>query len=207
MLSDEDLRRIAAEEHFRHGVRKSIEGEATESPPAPPPSNGIGKRLFEFLNSSLGMWLLSSVVLTGGAAMLQQIQHNHEVAQKNRQDVISHRFEIEHRLDNMVFLLRRAKTVGEAKGALGGIFKSSIPLTPELQNRSLASLYLAVYPLLAGSEKQKTTKAYNLVKQLEEVELLLQPEPDDKPLDASQRNHITKLITSIQQLHFSEGDT
>ena len=75
---------------------------------------------------------------------------------------------------------------------------------PELQNRSLASLYLMVYPMPAGTEKDKTNKAYNLVKQLEEVELLL-PQPDNTPLNDAQRNHIDKLMTAIQQLKFDEA--
>ena len=206
MLTEEEMKRIAAEERYRHSIRMSLEQEAAKPAvePAAPPAPGFGSRVYEFLNSSVGMWLLSSVVLTGGAAFLQQIQHEHEIAQKNQSDLINHRFEIEHRLDGMSFLLRRAKTVGAAKAALGGIFKSAIPLTPELQNRSLASLYLAVYPMLVGTEKEKTNKAYNLVKQLEDVELLLQPLPDDKPLDEDQRNQITKLLTAIQQLKFAE---
>ena len=159
----------------------------------------------EFLNSSVGMWLLSSVVLTGGAALIQQIQHDHEIRLKNRQDLTSHRFEIEHRLDNMVFLLRRAKTVGDAKAALNGIFKSPIQLTPELQNRSLSSLYLSIYPLLEGTDQQKTTQAFNLVKRLEDAELLLQSVPDDKALDNEQRTQLTKLVTAIQHLHFQPG--
>ncbi len=206
MLTEEEMKRIAAEERYRHSIRTSLEQEAAKPAvePAPASGPGFGARVYEFLNSSVGMWLLSSVVLTGGAAFLQQVQHEHEIAQKNQADLINHRFEIEHRLDGMSFLLRRAKTVGDAKAALGGVFKSAIPLTPELQNRSLASLYLAIYPMLVGSEKEKTNKAYNLVKQLEDVELLLQPLPDDKPLDDDQRNQITKLMTAIQQLKFAD---
>jgi hypothetical protein len=209
MLTEEEAKRIAAEERYRHEIRKSLAaGEmavavaAGPAPVLPPAKHGFSAKLMEFLNSSVGMWLLSSVVLTGGAALLQQIQHNHEVALKNRQDLTSHRFEIEHRLDNMVFMLRRAKTVGEAKAALGGIFKSPIQLTPELQNRSLGSLYLSVYPLLEGTDQQKTTRAFDLVKRLEEAELLLQSQPDDKPLDKEQRDQLTKLVTTIQHLHF-----
>jgi len=207
MLTEEEMKRIAAEERYRHSIRMSLEQEAAKpaaEPAPPPPAPGFGSKVYEFLNSSVGMWLLSSVVLTGGAAFLQQVQHEHEIAQKNQTDLISHRFEIEHRLDGMSFLLRRAKTVGEAKAALGGVFKSAIALTPELQNRSLASLYLAVYPMLAGGEKEKTNKAYNLVRQLEDVELVLQPLPDDKPLDEDLRNRITKLLTAIQQLKFAD---
>jgi len=208
MLTEDEMKRIAAEERYRHSIRKSLEEESAQpaaEPPPPPPPPGFGSRLYEFLNSSVGMWLLSSVVLTGGAAFLQQVQHQHEISLKNQADLTSHRFEIEHRLDGMSFLLRRAVTVGEAKAALGGVFKSAIPVTPELQNRSLASLYLSVYPLLAGTEKEKTNRAYNLVKQLEDIELVLQPLPDDKPLDEAQRTQIAKLMTAIQQLKFDDG--
>jgi hypothetical protein len=208
MLTEDEMKRIAAEERYRHSIRKSLEEESVQpaaEPPPPPPPPGFGSKLYEFLNSSVGMWLLSSVVLTGGAAFLQQVQHQHEVSLKNQADLTSHRFEIEHRLDGMSFLLRRAVTVGDAKAALGGVFKSAIPVTPELQNRSLASLYLSVYPLLAGTEKEKTNRAYNLVKQLEDIELVLQPLPDDKPLDEAQRTQVAKLMTAIQQLKFDDG--
>jgi hypothetical protein len=206
MLTEEEAKRIAAEERYRHEVRKSLaEAEAAAPVPADaaaPEKHGFGKKLMEFLNSSVGMWLLSSVVLTGGAAVLQQIQHDHEVRLKNQQDLTSHRFEIEHRLDNMIFLLKRAKTVGDAKAALGGIFKSPIQLTPELQNRSLGSLYLSIYPLLEGTAQQKTAQAFNLVKRLEDAELVLQAAPDDKLLDGEQRDQLTRLVSTIQQIHF-----
>ncbi|HQS14565.1 hypothetical protein [Reyranella sp.] len=208
MLTEDEMKRIAAEERYRHSIRKSLEEESASpaaEPPPPPPPPGFGAKLYEFLNSSVGMWLLSSVVLTGGAAFLQQVQHQHEISLKNQADLTSHRFEIEHRLDGMSFLLRRAVTVGDAKAALGGVFKSAIPVTPELQNRSLASLYLSVYPLLAGTEKEKTNRAYNLVKELEDIELVLQPLPDNKPLDDAQRTQIAKLMTAIQQLKFDDG--
>lgn len=208
MLTDDELKRIAAEEHYRQTIRKSLEAEtvavSAPSPPPPPEKDSLGKKLFEFLNSSVGMWLLSSVVLTGGAAIIQQIQHDHEAKLQNHQTLSTHRFEIHHRLDNMTFLLRRAKTVGDAKAALDGIFKSTIPLSPELQNRSLGSLYMGLMPLLAGSDKQKASDAFKLVRQLEEAELVMQSQPDDHPLDQSQRNRLTKLINTIQGLHFQE---
>ncbi|MGD9881000.1 MAG: hypothetical protein AB7U95_12775 [Reyranella sp.] len=209
MLTEDELKRIAAEEHYRQTIRKSLDAEAaaaaapSPAPPAPPPGQGLGTKLFDFLNSSVGMWLLSSVVLTGGAAIIQQIQHDHETQQQNRQILSTHRFEIHHRLDNMTFLLRRAKTVGDAKAALDGIFKSTIPLSPELQNRSLGSLYMGLMPLLAGSDKQKASEAFTLVRQLEEAELVLQSQPDDRPLDQSLRHRLTKLVDTIQSMHFT----
>ena len=207
MLTDEQRRIIEAEEQLRHEVRRRLD---TENPPPPPPPEppapkvGFGKRVFEFFNSSVGMWLLSSVVLTGGAALLQNIQHSHEIEQQNRQQLSTHRFEITHRLDQMEYGLRRAKTVGEAKTAMDNMFKSKYPLTPELQNRSLASLYLSMYQLMSGTEQQKSEQAMTFVRRLEEAELSLQAETDDNDkLDDTQKDLMHKLIKSIKALHHS----
>jgi hypothetical protein len=202
MLTDEQRQIIEAEEQVRHEMRKRMDAE---NPPPPPPQHyGFGKRIFDFFNSSVGMWLLSSVVLTGGAALLQNIQHNHEVAQTNRQQLATHRFEITHRLDQMEYGLRRAKTVGEAKAAMDNMFKSKYPLTPELQNRSLASLYLSMYQLLSGSEQQKSEQAMTFIRRLEEAETSLQAETNDNDkLDETQKGLMHKLIKSIKALHHS----
>ena len=205
MLTDEQRQIIEAEEQLRHEVRRRLDTENPPPLPEPPaPKVGFGKRVFEFFNSSVGMWLLSSVVLTGGAALLQNIQHNHEVAQQNRQQLSTHRFEITHRLDQMEYGLRRAKTVGEAKTAMDNMFKSKYPLTPELQNRSLASLYLSMYQLMSGTEQQKSEQAMTFVRRLEEAELSLQAETDDNDkLDDTQKELMHKLIKSIKALHHS----
>ncbi|MFO1163348.1 MAG: hypothetical protein U1E60_31245 [Reyranellaceae bacterium] len=209
MLTDEDRTRIEADERLRHAVRQNMQAGIPPAPPAPPPPKpGFGKRLMTFLNSSVGMWLLSSVLLTGGAAVLQQVQHSHEIAQKDKQELTTLRFEIEHRLGNMAFLLRRAKTVGAAKKALDGVFKSPIPLTPELQNRSLSSLFLSAYPLVHNKQKRHDAReAIKLVKRLEEDELVLQGKPDDQPLSEQDRERFGKTITQIQDLHFSESSS
>jgi hypothetical protein len=206
MLTDEQRQIIEAEEQLRHEVRKRLDAEnpPPPPPPPPPPHHGFGKRVFDFLNSSVGMWLLSSVVLTGGAALLQNIQHSHEVAQTNRQQLATHRFEITHRLDQMEYGLRRAKSVGEAKAAMDNMFKSKYPLTPELQNRSLASLYLSMYQLLSGTDQQKSEQAMTFIRRLEEAETSLQAETDDNDkLDEKQKELMHKLIKSIKALHHS----
>lgn len=211
MLSDEQRRIIEAEEQVRHEVRSRLNAENPPPPPPPPPlppPDSFGKRIFDFFNSSVGMWLLSSVVLTGGAALLQNIQHSHEIAQQNRQQLATHRFEITHRLDQMEYGLRRATTVGEAKAAMDGMFKSKFPLTPELQNRSLASLYLTMYELLSGTERQKSEQAMNFIRRLEEAETSLQAKTDDNDkLDENQKELMHKLIKSIKALHYAVDTT
>jgi hypothetical protein len=204
MLGDEQRQLIEEEERVRHEIRRRLDAENPPAPPPVPPTTqgGFGKKLYEFFNSSVGMWLLSSVVLTGGAALLQNIQHSHEVEQKNREQLATHRFEITHRLDEMEFGLRRAKTVGEAKAAMDGMFKAKFPLTPELQNRSLGSLYLTMHQLLTGSSQQKSEEAMTFIRRLEEAELSLQDETDDKELlDAQQKERMRKLVKSIKALH------
>ncbi len=206
MLSDEQRQLIEEEERVRHEARRRL--DADNPPPAPPSpaESGFGKKIFEFFNSSVGMWLLSSVVLTGGAALLQNIQHSHEIEQNNREQLATHRFEITHRLDEMEYGLRRAKTVGEAKAAMDGMFKAKFPLTPELQNRSLGSLYLTMHQLLSGSNKQKSEEAMTFIRRLEEAELSLQDETDDKELlDEKQKERLRKLVKSIKALHLPES--
>jgi hypothetical protein len=204
-MGEDRRRQIEAEEELRHAVRRRLDAEhgVAPPPPPPPPSDGIGKKIMDFLNSSVGMWLLSSVVLTGGAALIQNIQHQHEIEQKNREQLAQHKFEVTHRLDEMEYGLRRAKTVGEAKAAMDGMFKSKFPLTADLQNRSLASLYLTMLQLVNASDDKRSAQVMDFIRRLEEAELALQAEPDDKPLDAAQRDQMSKLLKSVKNLHLN----
>lgn len=143
MLSDDDIKRIHAEEQLRHEIRKQLDAAhaaqtAPASPAEPPKEPGFSKKAMEFLNSSVGMWLLSSVVLTGGVAVIQQAQHQYQISEQNHQQLVTHLFEIQNRLDNMEYLLRHAQTVGDAKKALNGLFKSIFPYRPNCKTAASA---------------------------------------------------------------------
>jgi hypothetical protein len=209
MLSDEQKKIIEAEETHRYAFRKTLEeasaavSKTVEDVAAEVKVEEVkmGSQIMAFLNSSVGTLLLSSVIITGGAGLIQQIQHNHDIQQKKRDQLVIYKFEIENRLDNMEFALRRAQTVGDAKDALNKLFKSKFPLTPELQNRSLASLYLNLYELVPGTEKQKTQAAINFIRELEDAEYLLKSQNnDDKPINEQEKTQFTKLIKSIRAL-------
>jgi len=198
MLTPEEVKHIHAEERLRNDIRQHIE---TATSPAVEEVSVKSNALMEFLNSSLGMWILSSVLLTGGAATYQQIQHGYQIHEQNHHLLVSHLFEIQNRVDNMEYLLRRANTVGDAKKALSGLFRSTFPIAPELQNRSLSSLYFSVYSLIPGTSQQKAQEAIEFVRQLEDSEYSLQSRPDTQILTTADRDQFNKLISACKSIH------
>lgn len=211
MLDQEKIKLIEAEERFRHELRLQLESEAAKVK-ASAASLGsqviqaekkLGSKVMEFLNSSVGMWLLSSVVITGGAAALQQIQHHYEVEQKNKSQLVTYQFEIGNRIQNMKYFLRHAKTVGEAKAALGSVFKSKFPISAELEHQSLSTLYFNLHQLIKGTAKEKNARAMEIIRDLEDAEILLQARPDAEALNAEDRDSFNKLILAIEGLHLT----
>jgi hypothetical protein len=209
MLSDDQKKLIEAQEIHRHEFRQTLEEASTAVSKKTDDvvselkeeKAKLGSQVMAFLNSSVGTLLLSSVVVTGGAGLIQQIQHNHDNQQKNREQLVVYKFEIENRLDNMEFALRRAQTVGDAKDALNRLFKSKFPLTPELQNRSLASLYFNIYELVPGTEKQKAQAAIDFIRELENAEDLLNSQTNNAlPINEQDKAQFNKLIQSIRSL-------
>jgi hypothetical protein len=203
MPSNEDIKRIHAEEMLRQEIRHEIEVSKESASKKSSDGSGLSQKLMDFLNSSVGMWLLSSVVLTAGAAMIQQFQHDYQIREQNHKQLVTHLFEIQNRLDNMEYILRRAQTVGEAKEGLKGLFKSIFPLTPELENRSLVSLYFAVYSLIPGDRQIKAKDAIEFVRQMEQSEFEFQSRPDTDKLNEGDREQLRKLIQACKAVHDS----
>lgn len=206
MLSPDDIKKIHAEERLRHEIRQQLQESTQPTPPKTEEQPTLATRLMEFFNSSLGMWLLSSVLLTGGAATYQQIEHSFQVHQQNHQQLMTHLFEIQNRIDNMSYLLKSAKTVGDAQRGLAGLFKSTFPLSPDLQNRSLGSLYLSVYNLIPGTRQQKAKEAIEFVRQLEDSEYSFESRPKDQPLTDADRVQLNNLIKATKETHISLVD-
>lgn len=202
MLTDEKKAFIEAEERFRHECRKKIHDEIEGSEKT---IHASEKKLFEkineFLNSSIGLLLVSSVVVSGGGALYQQAQHDYESREKIREQSLAFKFEIGDRIKNMQFLLKRAKTVGDAKVAMAGMFKSQFPLNSNLDNKSLSSLYFSLYQLAEGTEKERSKEAIQILNELEELEYSLQSRVNTDLLNASEKEQIIKLVSSIESMH------
>jgi|688.fasta_scaffold90028_3 hypothetical protein len=212
MLSEEIQKKIEAEERFRHELKLKLEAELASAKSAFTSLENtavrgekkVSSKIMEFLNTSVGGLFLSSVVITGGAAMLQKIQHNYETEQKSKAQLIAYQFEIGTRIQNMRYFLTQAKTVGDAKLALASVFQSKFPLNPELEKQSLSALFFNLHQLIKGSEKEKTKRAMEVVLKLEQAEYALQSKQNNQLLDANDKEKLMKLVAAIESMHISE---
>lgn len=209
MLQEDKKSIIEAEERFRHEIKLKLESEFAKSQPiiekieesAKDIEKKASSKVLDFLNSSLGMLLISSVLISGGGTLYQQAQHHYAVEQKNKEQLVAYQFEIGDRIQNMRYLLRHSKTVGDAKTALASIFKSKFPLNSDLDNKSLSALYFNLYQLIQGSQKTKSREAMEILRELEDAEYSLQSKDNNSLLNADEKEKLTKLVLSIEKLH------
>ena len=205
MLTDEQKKIVEAEESFRHEIKKKLENEdSLMQKSLESGGRKIKSKLFEFFNSSVGTWIVSSLIVTGGAGLYQHMEHEYETQALQHEELIKYKFEIEKRIDHMELSLRQAKTVGDAKKAFERLHTAKFPLSAELQNRSLGSMYLNLYDLLSGSNQERAQQAITFISQLEDAEELLDAQPDNQLLTEQDKARFTKLVKSIKDLHFQK---
>ena len=177
MLSEEKKSLIAAEERYRHEIANKLRseigsiGEEFQSI-----ERTIWDKVNEPLNSNVGMWFLSTVLVTGGAGAYQAMQHHYEVQIHNRAQLTTHQFEIGNRIQNMKYFLRKAQTIGDAQLALKSVFLSKTPVNPEVEKLSLSVIYFNFYQMLGTQNKE----ALELVRKLEDQEYILQSQKPTK---------------------------
>ena len=196
MLNDEKKSSIEAEERYRHEIASKLRADlgAVEED-----AKNLGKsfwdKAMEVLNSNFGLWFLSSVFITGGAAVYQITQHHYDAKLIRDKEIITCEFEIANRLNGMKFLLRRAKTVGQAQFALTPITKSLGAVSSEYENVNIAILYFKIFQLTG----QRDTRIGDLVRELEEKNLLIQAENPKNPIDEADRKRTLEIIDALHQ--------
>lgn len=195
MLDDDKKRLIEAEERYRHDIARNLRADldATERD-----AKNLGKDIWakvsDVLNSNFGIWFLSSVFISGGAAVYQVTQHHYEAKLHTQRQLATCEFEIANRLNAMKFLLKRSKTVGEAQYALTPVTKSLGAISPEYENVNIAVLYFKIYQLTGARDM----KLANFVKELEEGNLEIQKQDPKAPFNAEEQK---KMLTLIDTLH------
>jgi hypothetical protein len=204
MLSEEKKSLIAAEESYRHEIASKLRSEiAAAENEVKEIEASFWAKVNEILNSNVGMWFLSSVLITGGAGAYQAMQHHYEVKSHNRTQLTTHQFEIGNRIQNMKYFLRKAKTIGDAQMALKSLFLSKTPVNPDVEKLSMSVIYFNFYQMLGTQNKE----ALELVRKLEDQEYILQGQKASDPLPDDEKQKLLGWIEKLEQIELQESNT
>jgi len=201
MLDDEKKKLIEEEERYRHEISKKISDEVDMlEKDVEDTSHKIWVKVYDILNSNVGMLLLSSVLISGGAALYQNAQHEYEARITAQKEIISCEFEIANRLYVVKDLISHAKTVGDALVALAGAKKSLGPVKPEFQNVGLAVLYFNLYQLTGV----RNPNVEQDLREIERVYSSLQEQDSKAPFNEADKESMIKIIKELYALNLND---
>jgi len=203
-LSEQKKAQILLEEKYRHEVRQELGKLA-------PPLNWR-KRLWEFLNSHFGLFLLSSVVvgfLSWGYTQYdkQRMEYNQKISTIDKLDAeLTHRCyaiksataSLRKPLPNMQWF----QPIFQMKHALGGDPGTDGVLFPEHKDRTMVGLLSELLTLVSDGEKTQIQEAREAVSELTavvEAEMPMvidpdKPEPIDRVRAKTVANSIEKIV-------------
>ncbi len=200
MLDDQKKKLIEAEEEYRHKITRKVRAQVESAEQAAVTiEKTFWQKVYEIANSNFGLWFLSSVLITGGAAMYQIADHHYAEKITTQRELQTCEFEIANRLNAMKFLLQRAKTIGDAQIALTPVMKSFGAVSSEYEHVNIAVIYFKSYQL--SGIRNKTTEEQ--VKELEEINLGIQQANPKALLDNQIRNKLLSLINNLQNHEIS----
>jgi hypothetical protein len=193
MLTKEEKQQIHLEEAYRQEVRNQLQRNE--------PKRSSSERVLAFLNSALGLWLLSTLVLSFGSFLYtrwekrrddarQTLEKQRDDARRNleKQEIAQREnnllirrldTEISSRLNYFASAINHASKVGDKSGlgkAIAALDRPSesnylVTVFPEYANRSLRSLLWELLQIVPANEKDEITKAFNQSKYLYEIYL------------------------------------
>ena len=194
MLDDEKKSTIEEEERYRHEIAKKIGDVATRvEKDIETSTHKIWAKIYDILNSNVGLLVFSSVFISGGAAFYQNMQHSYESRVTSQKEIISCEFEIANRLYVVKNLISHAKTVGDALEALTGAKKSLGPVKPEFQNVGLAVLYFNLYQLTGN----RNPSLEQDLREIERVYFSLQEQDPKAPFNEADKESMTKIFNEL----------
>lgn len=201
MLDDTKKKLIEDEERYRHKIAKKISDEATTvEKDIETSTQRIWAKIYDILNSNVGLLVLSSVFISGGAAFYQNMQHNYESRVTAQKEIISCEFEIANRLYVVKNLISHAKTVGDAIEALTAAKKSLGPVKPEFQNVGLAVLYFNLYQLTGN----RNPSVEQDLREIERVYFSLQEQNPKAPFNEADKESMTKIFNELFELNLKD---
>ncbi len=201
MLDDEKKSTIEEEERYRHEIAKKIGDVATRvEKDIETSTHKIWAKIYDILNSNVGLLVFSSVFISGGAAFYQNMQHSYESRVTSQKEIISCEFEIANRLYVVKNLISHAKTVGDALEALTGAKKSLGPVKPEFQNVGLAVLYFNLYQLTGN----RNPSLEQDLREIERVYFSLQEQDPKAPFNEVDKESMTKIFNELFEVNLKD---
>ncbi len=201
MLDDEKKSTIEEEERYRHEIAKKIGDVATRvEKDIETSTHKIWAKIYDILNSNVGLLVFSSVFISGGAAFYQNMQHSYESRVTSQKEIISCEFEIANRLYVVKNLISHAKTVGDALEALTGAKKSLGPVKPEFQNVGLAVLYFNLYQLTGN----RNPSLEQDLREIERVYFSLQEQDSKAPFNEADKESMTKIFNELFEVNLKD---
>lgn len=153
----------------------------------------------KFLNSNLFIWFLSSVILSGGASLYHFSQQHYDQSQTMNKEIANCQFEIVNRLNHMIHLVNRSKTIADAQFALSSMNKSLGSVVPEFEHVNMAALYFKQYQLKGIQDSQNNQD----FRELEELHLTMLTSDPKSNLSESDKKKILALLHNLKNYESS----
>jgi len=156
MLNEDQKERIREEEQFRFETQNKLKSNKN--------------KLWSFLNSNFGIWLLSSVVLGLITWGYTKISNSIIENSKNKTEIIKHIYEVNSRLDTYIKTMSNPNLILDYYYSndciINGQCQNNISIFPEYSNKNIQVL-LVELSILVPSKKKKNI--YNAIEELKEL--------------------------------------
>ncbi|PHY07138.1 MAG: hypothetical protein CK528_04835 [Alcaligenaceae bacterium] len=215
MLSDKTKKNIEAEETFRYALKAKLEEEhfkttlllseqlknVQKNTSRQRNENGVNHVFFRFFNSTLGIWILSTIFISGGASLFQYTQNKYKIEAANKESALKYEFDISARIENMKYFLDSALTVGDAQIALSGLYHNKFKTNEDLSGQTLNTIYLHLFALGDKDAKEVVKRSMEIVKKLERINFDLSLRQKSLLLNKEEKENLLEMVKNIYKLH------
>lgn len=168
MLSEEEKAKIKAEEIFRQAVRAELERQRQ------PEKESSSKKLWRVLNSSFGLWFLSTIVLGIVVTGYTKWQEKLWAAKRDQQTIMQIDIEVALRLNHFRSTINNSVSQKQFVAALAALEKSSNDLFsiysfPEYERRSVQALLIELELFVPIDQKAEIKNALRGMHELKKI--------------------------------------
>jgi hypothetical protein len=189
MLTEDEKKRIRAEETLRVELRRELAALAhrDEPPPRPAqPAQAARTSLWGVLNSAVGMWFLTTVAAGAITLGFQWLDSEYKRQAEISQAVRRIATELHNRIDEIEERMEAAVGAADVVAVLAQLDAGSVRVYDDLKERNLVSLLVETEALVSASRKSEVQRAIHAARQLERLRQHLKA---GEPIDARTIEH------------------